>query len=103
MFQALPPAAELARLFALAHGPAAGAPPAAPLAPAAGSRGKRHQRAQRTAQPQLLYLNFQMLNSASDSDFLRVCRLAVRAHAAAFDPSHLDCLCADPAGVGAAC
>ena len=46
----------------------------------------------------------QALNAVhSDDRFQLWCRLAVQAHAAAFDPGKLQCLCAHPRAVGLAC
>lgn len=103
----MPPEAELASLFALAHGPpaavAAAAPePAAAAAPEAAAQSGT-QRKRQKGERQIVFLNFQMLNGANDTEFMQLCRLAVLAHAAAYDPRRLWCLCADPAGMGAAC
>lgn len=110
MIHELPSDDQLIPWFTLARGPPAAVvaqpPAAAPMAiPHTKAQEVEHRQWQqkRGIELQILFLNFQILMGASDSEFTRVCSLAVLAHASAFNPHHLECLCANAAGVGQAC
>ena len=110
----MPDETEMAKSFALAHGPPASLPPPPPSpAPAAhpgnrsSGRAEWEQRLQQWQERRLeqpyIFLNYQGLNKATDTEMTQLCRLGALAHAAAFNPRRLWCLCASPVGVGVGC